>query len=80
MIDLNRMTLYNRELTLSERFSNFRNINYCEPETRRLGSIYGAVIGMDPDEAGERALAVLLAEKQRKKRLHNLKKIFKPSK
>lgn len=80
IIDLNRMTLYDRPLTIPERFSNFRNINYCESQTQRLGTIYGSLLGLDPTKAGQRALDILTAEKKRKKRLHNLKKIFKPSK
>ena len=73
VIDLNRMKIYDRPLTLAEAFTNFRNINLIEEETRRLGYIYGQVTGLDPDECADRAVQVLRDDRKRKQRVHRLK-------
>ena len=80
LIDLNRMTLFRRPLTLDEAFSNFRNINLVEEETVRLGALYGAVIGMNPEEAGTRALRVLRADQKIKAKRKKLKHLLEGKK
>lgn len=77
LVDLNRMTVYDRPLTLEQAFTNFRNINLLAEETRRLGAIYGRVAAIDPGEAADRAEKALLKDQKRKRRLHKIKKIFR---
>lgn len=80
IIDLNRMTIRQRPLTQKEAFTNFRNINIIEEETQRLGRFYGETIGIDPEKAGEMALKVLQKDRNKKRRLHKIKRILKLSK
>lgn len=77
VIDLNRMTLRDKPLTLPEAFGNFRNINLVEEETARLGAMYGEVAGLDPDKSAEMALKALRADQKKKKRRKKLKKLLR---
>lgn len=77
IVDLNRMTLRKRPLKKSEAFSNFRNINLIEDETRRLGHIYGKEAGIHPAEAENKAVDALRNDLKRKKFFKTLKSVFK---
>ena len=80
VVDLNRMSLKNQELPLSLCFSNFRNINLVEEETRRLGEIYGRMRNLPDGEGGQRAVRALRKDRRKKRRLHALKAIFQRKK
>lgn len=77
IIDLNRMKLYAKPLGKRQSFSNFRNINLVEEETKRLAEIYGRLAGIDITEASEKALKTLRDDRKRKHNLKKLKNLFK---
>lgn len=76
IVDLNRMSFRGRPLKTSERFSNFRNINFKKEETSRLGRIYGKITGLDEDESSARAVAALAKDRRKKERLKKIKNLF----
>ncbi len=78
LVDLNRMSFYNRPLHVKQRLSNFRNINELPEETHRLAHFYALAAGYEPEEFAERAVRVLEDQKKSKARLRRLKKaLFK---